>query len=56
MSKKTTKTTARKATKRATGQTPESADSAAKTPTVRKLIPPPPRSWPRPASPWIARR
>jgi hypothetical protein len=39
MSKKTSKTKARKATKRAADQTPESADSAAKTPIASKLIP-----------------
>jgi hypothetical protein len=39
MSKKTSKTNARKATKRAADQTPESGDSAAKTPTASKLIP-----------------
>jgi hypothetical protein len=38
MSKKNSKTKARKATKRATDQTPESADIGTKTPTARKLI------------------
>src|ERR1700732_5112487 len=39
MSKKSSKTKARKATKRAAEQTPEPADSGTKTLVVRKLIP-----------------